>query len=99
MKEKRLVSRHGLRAVGSRIAQRPRQRRWGSRFFLAATTTRKGTRRSFRQEKWWGPVVLEAAAVPCHTRTCWRVYLNGTSPDAPKARRGLDARGGPVSGQ
>jgi|UPI0004714799 hypothetical protein len=40
------------------------QRRWGSRFSLAVTKAEAEALRPIRQRKWWGPVVLEAGAVP-----------------------------------
>src|SRR3546814_10393814 len=48
--------------AGSRIAKRPRERRWGSRFSSAAANAEGEAPRSIRRRKWWGPTVLEAVS-------------------------------------
>jgi hypothetical protein len=84
---------HGLRPAGSRIAKRPRQRRWGSRFSLALRNAEGEGLTLARQGKWWGPVVLEAAGVPVpfvedlreEKQDCRRLDASG-NPSGPTGR-------------
>src|SRR3546814_18429544 len=77
--------------AGSRIAKRPRERRWGSRFSSAAANAEGEAPRSLRRRKWWGPTVLEAvSAVRHHGRS-----VRDVSPRraAPARRRGVRTAG------
>src|SRR3546814_20000920 len=52
--------------AGSRIAKRPRERRWGSRLSSAAATAEGEAPRSIRRRKWWGTTVLAAVSPVRH---------------------------------